>query len=218
MQHLRLYHYWRSSSSWRVRWALAHKGLPYEFIPVSLLNGESESPEHMARNPLGFVPVLEVTDDHGNTRRLIESIAILEGLEETHPEPRLYPGDAWDRATIRSLVEIINADTQPLQNLPVQDLHSQDPEAKKTWARHWIIQGLTAFEKIASQTARAFSVGDALSAADLCLIPQVYNAKRYQVDLTPFPVISRICANAEQTSGWKLSEPECHNPEKTGAN
>jgi len=185
---------------------------------VSLLNGESESPEHLARNPLGFVPVLEVTDSDGNCRRLIESIAILEWLEETHPEPGLYPGDAWDRARIRSLVEIINAETQPLQNLPAQDLHSQDPEAKKTWARHWINQGLTAYEKIASQTAGRFSVGDALSAADLCLIPQVYNAKRYNVDLTPFPTILGICARAEQTPSWKLSEPECFNPEKSRAN
>ena len=217
MQGLRLFHYWRSSSSWRVRWALAIKGLTYEAIAVSLLNGDSESAEHRARNPFGFVPVLEITDA-GGTRRLIESIAILEWLDEMHPENPLYPGDAWNRAIVRQFVEIINADTQPLQNLPAQELHSQDPEARKTWARHWITQGLEAFETRARTTAGRYTVGDTLSAADLCLIPQVYNARRYQVDLTPYPTILRICGHAEQTESWKQSEPERFNPEKPHAN
>jgi maleylacetoacetate isomerase len=210
--HLKLYHYWRSSSSWRVRWALAIKGLSYEPVAVSLLNGESEGPSHRTRNPLGFVPVLEVTDTNG-TRSLIESIAILEWLEETHPENPLYPGDAWNRALIRQFVEIINADTQPLQNLPAQELHSLDPENRKSWARHWILQGLQAYETLAQRTAGRYTVGDDLSAADLCLIPQVYNAKRYQVDLAPFPTIRQICLNAEQTESWKQSEPERFNPD-----
>lgn len=218
MAKLKLFHYWRSSSSWRVRWALALKGLPYEAVPVSLLNGESESPEHRARNPLGFVPVLEVTDNQGQTRTLLESIAILEWLEENHPTPPLYPGDSWNRALIRQFVEIINADTQPLQNLPAQDLHSQDPEAKKAWARHWIQNGLHAYETLARSTAGTFTIGDTVSAADLCLIPQVYNAKRYQVDLTPYPTLCRIVENAEKTEGWRLSEPERFNPEPSRAN
>jgi len=210
---IKLYHYWRSSSSWRVRWALAHKGLAAEYIAVSLLNGESESPEHLARNPLGYLPVLEVIETGKKPARLFESIAILEWLEETHPEKPLLPQDAWSRARVRQLVEIINADTQPLQNLPPQELHSQDPAEKKRWAQHWIRLGLQAYETVVRETAGTFSVGHALTFADLCLVPQVYNAKRYDIDLSVYPTVLRICAEAEKTSGWKESEPEKFKPE-----
>jgi maleylacetoacetate isomerase len=210
---LTLFHYWRSSSSWRVRWALAHKRIPAEYIAVSLLSGESESPEHLARNPLGYVPVLEVTDSAGQTRRLIESIAILEWLEETFPKNPILPKDPWKRAQVRQLVEIINADTQPLQNLAPQELHSSDPAEKKRWAQHWIKNGLHAYETVARETARIYSVGDELSVADFCLIPQVYNARRYDIDLTPYPTVLRICESAEKTESWKAAEPERFKPE-----
>src|SRR5688500_17347222 len=113
---LKLYHYWRSSSSWRIRWALAHKAVACEYIPVSLLDGESESEEHLSRNPLGFVPVLEIVRSGATPFYLSESMAILEWIEEMHPNPTLLPGDAYQRARIRQLAEIIASDTQPLQN------------------------------------------------------------------------------------------------------
>src|SRR5437899_2175350 len=111
-----LYHYWRSSSSWRVRWALNFKDVEHKLVQVNLLDGESESPAYLKRNPLGYVPVLETQG-----RNLVESVAIIEWLEEKFPERPLYPVTPLDRAHVRSLVEIINAGIQPLQNLTVID-------------------------------------------------------------------------------------------------
>jgi maleylacetoacetate isomerase len=217
---LTLYHYWRSTSSWRVRWALAHKGIAWKGVAVDLLSGAPESPEHLARNPLGYVPVLEIAGMPGKTEavRLFESMAILEWLEESFPGTApLFPGNAWDRARIRQLCEIINSDTQPLQNLNPQFLHAPgatpaDAEARKHWAQHWIRNGLHAYEVIARETAGTYSVGDTLSAADLVLIPQVYNAARYEVSLEDWPVVKRITENARATASHAESEPERFKP------
>lgn len=193
-----LYHYWRSSSSWRVRWALELKGLKAKMVPVNLLDGESDREPHLSRHPLGYVPVLTV-----NGRNMIESAAIVEWLEENYPSPRLYPGDSFNRAHIRALVEIINADTQPIQNLNVVDYHSTDAAEKKRWQQHFIRRGLAAFEKISTARAGRFSVGDQITAADLYLVPQCYNAVRFDVALSEFPLIERIYNEAMKT-------PECH--------
>jgi len=210
---LRLYHYWRSTSSWRVRWGLAHKGIDCEFVPVSLLDGESESPAHLARHPLGFVPVLERLDaPDEKSRYLTESIAILEWLEETHPERPLLPRDPWARAQVRALTETINADTQPIQNLSVQIKHSDDPEARKAWAQHWIRNGLAAYEKLCARSAGKFSLGDSLTIADLCLVPQAFNAERFGVSLAEFPVIQAVVANAKATPSCAAAEPEKFRP------
>lgn len=216
---LRLYHYWRSSSSWRVRWALALKNLSCEYVDVDLLSGESESEEHLKRNPMGFVPVLELLPNSpkdgpatSNPVYLTESTAIIEWLEETHPTPPLLPGDPLQRARIRQLAQIINAGTQPLQNLSTALLHSDDPEKRKIWSQHWIRAGLGAYESIASQTAGRFSVGDTLTLADLCLIPQCYNAKRNDVAIEDYPVISRIVAAASEIPTYKSSSPESFQP------
>lgn len=115
----KLYHYWRSSSSWRVRWAMAYKNIPCEFLPINLLENAQRSEDHLARNPLGYVPVLAIQEAGLPVRYLAESIAIIEYLEEMHPSPSLLPGDAFQRAQIRQLAEVINAGTQPLQNLCV---------------------------------------------------------------------------------------------------
>src|SRR5665213_1802972 len=179
MQKLKLYHYWRSSSSWRVRWGLALKDVKCEFEAIDLLSGQSESPEHLSRNPLGFVPVLEITESSGKKFFLSESLPILEWLNETYPEPSLFPKDPIARARARQLAEVINAGTQPLQNLNVQELHSADKEAKKHWSQHWIRNGLHAYETLVRETAGKFSVGNELSVADLCLIPQCYNCLLY---------------------------------------
>lgn len=211
MGKLKLYHYWRSSSSWRVRWGFAMKGIDCELVAVNLLNGESESPEHLARNPLGYVPVLELPGPRG-PMYLRESMAILEWAEETHPDPSLLPGDALNRARIRQLAEVISADTQPLQNLGPQYLHSEDPERRKAWAQHWIRHGMQAYEKMVDETAGRFSVGDTVSLADLCLVPQCYNALRYEVALEEFPTIHRIYSAAIETPGYFASAPERFEP------
>src|SRR5262245_39407649 len=135
-----LYQFWASSSSWRIRWALRVKGVDFEQISVDLRGGAQNLPEHRARNPMGYVPALFVEG-----RTLAESVAILEWLEETYPEPPLYPRDPWLRARTRQLVELINAGTQPLQNLAVVDRHSDDKAERKGWMAHFNQRGLDAF-------------------------------------------------------------------------
>lgn len=190
---LKLYHYWRSSSSWRVRMALAFKGITPEYVPINLLANEQSHLEHLARNPSGLVPCLEVQKDD-QTIFLNESVAIIEWLDENFPEPKLLPTDSLDRAFVRELVQIINADTQPVQNFRVLQYVSPDQAERAAWARHWIEVGFTALEKRLTQTARTYSFGDQVTMADLYLVPQCYNAGRFNVDLTPFPTIMRVNA------------------------
>lgn len=187
MKQLKLYHYWRSSSSWRVRWALEYKGIPYDSIPVNLLQNEQRSAAYTQKSPMQHVPMLEI-----DGKPLSESIAIMEWIEETYPQPPLLPSDSMTRATVRELCQLIAADIQPIQNLKVMQYHSADPKERERWAHHWISQGLKAVEARLHQTAGTFSVGGALTMADLCLIPQVYNALRFNVDMNQFPLCRRI--------------------------
>ncbi len=215
---LRLYHYWRSTSSWRVRWALAFKGIPVEYVAVSLLDGESESEAHRTRNPFGYVPVLEFLDETDSKRRyLVESLPMIEFLEETHPENSVLPSNPRDRAHVRALAETINAGTQPLQNLTTQIAYSPDSEPssaekRKAWAQLWIRQGLEAYEALAHARAGKFSFGDSLTLADFCLIPQCYNAIRNDVSFENYPTIARVYANAIQTESYLASEPDRFKP------
>ena len=210
MTGLKLYHYWRSSSSWRVRWALDLKQVPHELIAVSLLDGESESPVHLARHPMGYVPVLETPDGF-----LGQSAAIIHWIDETFPgSPSLLPADTWNRARVIQLADMISADTQPIQNVPVLQMHSQDPAEQKRWAQHFIRAGLAAYEKIAASTAGRFSVGDELSYADLCLMPQLYNAQRYEISLSEFPLLQKIAAECEKIASYQSSHPSRHEPPK----
>lgn len=216
----RLFHYWRSTSSWRVRWALALKGITPEFVHVNLLDGESESAAHRARNPFGYVPVLELLNPPaGKNRYLTESIAILEYLEETISTTPLLPKDPVDRAHIRALVESVNAGTQPLQNLSTQiyfspDSDPQHPDKRRLWAQHWIRNGMNAYETLIRGSAGKFSFGDSVTMADLCLIPQCYAAERNQISVSEFPTISRVYENTVKTEGYRMSEPERFNPSK----
>lgn len=205
---LTLYHYWRSSASWRVRWALELKGVkPQKMVAINLLSDESESPEHKKRNPMGFVPVLDV-----DSKLLIESVAILQWLEDTYPKPALFPGDALMRAHIRALCELINAGIQPLQNLTVTEHLTEDLDKRKSWCQHWIRRGLQAYESWVKPYARKYSVGDAITAADLFLIPQCYAAKRNEVDLSEFPLIEKINNAALLTKEAQASAPEKYQP------
>lgn len=213
---LRLYHYWRSSSSWRVRWGLAIKGVACEFDTINLLSDETESPEQLARNPLGYVPVLEFLDrpDHKTSplRYLTESMAILEWLEEEIPTPSLLPGGALQRARIRQLCEIINSAIQPLQNPNVAQLHSPDPTLQKEWSQHWVQRGLATYETWVKHTAGKFSVGDTLTLADLFLIPQCYNSLRLGVQLENYPTLHRIYKTAIATESCMASSPDRFKP------
>ena len=206
----RLYHYWRSSSSWRVRWALALKKIACEFVPINLLEGEQKSEAHCKRNPLGTVPVLEVIRDQkvSDTFWLAESTAIIEWLEESTPKPKLIPGDSFERARIRQLAQIINAGIQPIQNLKVMVLYSEEQEKRNEWSRHWIREGFRAYEALVKKTAGKFSMGDQITMADLFLIPQCYNAARFSLPMEEFPTIARIHTNAMETKECQATAPE----------
>lgn len=217
---LRLYHYWRSSSSWRVRWALTLKGVPFEAVAVNLLDDSTDRPEHRARNPLGFVPVLERLDVQHDPESpyLAESVAILEWLEEVQPLPSLFapavsPNHAsWMRARARQLAEVINSGTQPLQNLNATEHHSAEPSERKKWMQHWIRNGLAAYERLVLETAGRFSIGNQISYPDLFLVPQCYNALRQDVPLTEFPKLEQIYAAALQDTHCQATHPDRFTP------
>lgn len=189
---MKLYSYWRSSSSWRVRIALNLKGLSYEYAPVNLLDGEQHGAAYRALTPAGAVPLLE-TQESGKTVRISQSVAIIEYLEERHPSPRLIPEHPYLRARMRMMVEQVNAGIQPLQNLQIlQHVDQALKGDKKQWAAHWNDKGLRALQQLAEETAGTYLVGEQPTAADCFLIPQLYSARRFGVDLSPFGLLLRI--------------------------
>jgi maleylacetoacetate isomerase len=208
---LRLYSYWRSSSAYRVRIALNLKGLEHEIVPVNLLRdgGEQHLPAHLARNPQGLVPVLE-----HDGRYFAQSLAIIEYLDELEPRPPLLPATAEGRARVRALALLIAGEIQPLNNLRVLGYLKRalgaDEAARDAWYRHWLAGGLGPLEKRLSgdgATGR-FCHGDEPGLADVCLVPQVYNAERYAFDLQPFPVIRRITAACRELDAFTRAAPE----------
>jgi maleylacetoacetate isomerase len=205
---LMLYNYWRSSSSQRVRIALALKGLDYEYVAVDLRAGEHASSPHKARSPTGYVPCLSI---EGTV--YVESVAILELLEERFPSPPLYPNDAHGRARVRALVEIVNSGIQPLQNLAVLHRVSKDAEEQGKWAAHFNARGLESFEGALAAVEREgvggpFSYGAAPMAADVCLVPQVFSARRFGVDVAPLRRVSRVFDAAMQLEAFRKAVPE----------
>ncbi|SMF20734.1 maleylacetoacetate isomerase [Pseudobacteriovorax antillogorgiicola] len=187
MSQLTLYHYWRSSCSWRVRWALELKKIPYQSVAVNLLKNEQQDPVYTQKSPAGLVPCLEFGGQY-----LSESIAILEWLEERYPQMPLLPRNLWDRAKVRELVGLIASDTQPIQNLKVLKFRSSDQKERAVWAKHFISEGLVAYEKAIQKTVGTYSFGGQITFADLCLIPQVYNAHRFNVDMNQLPYCEAI--------------------------
>jgi maleylpyruvate isomerase len=208
---MKLYAYWRSSASYRVRIALNLKGLAYEIVPVHLLEGggKQHTDEFKAMNPMGQVPVLEVQESAG-TVRLAQSIAIVEYLEEKYPTPALLPADPVLRARTRQLTEIINSGIQPLQNIFVQGRlkeHGIDPIS---WCQLFIRRGLVAYEALARETAGAFSVGDRPTFADCSLVPQLYAARRNEIDVAAeFPLLARIEAECAKLDAFARAHPDC---------
>ena len=200
---MKLYDYWRSSSAWRVRIALAFKGIPYQRQAVNLIagsvaTGEQHQDTFTAMNPLAQVPVLELdaTEAGGAPVFLTQSMAILEFLEERFPAPPLLPTDALARARTRQLAEMVNAGMQPLQNLSTTEhIRRELAGDPGTWVRHFMVRGLAALETVASSTAGSFLVGDAVTFADLYLVPQLHAARRFGVDLRGFPTLLRAEAS-----------------------
>ena len=191
---LRLYGYWRSSSTWRVRIALHVKGLAYDYQPLALVNpagGEHRTQEYAQINPMQEVPALELQHG-GKLERLGQSLAIIDYLERLRPMPALIPADPLRAAQARQLAEIVNAGIQPLQNMAVLVRIRELGGDEKAWARASIERGLGAMNEIARTTAGKFLVGDAVSIADACLVPQLFNARRYGAAVEPFETLLRI--------------------------
>jgi len=188
---MKLYGFWRSTCTWRVRIGLAMKGIDYHYHPVNLLKGEQHQNELARKNPMHQVPALELDD--GTV--LTQSMAILDWLDETHPEPPLLPRTPLLRARARQLAEIIASGIQPLQNTGTQnhvrDALKADP---KEWVRYFVALGLAAFEKEIAVVVGKFSVGDELSIADLCLVPEIYFARRFGLEMERYPTLMRIDA------------------------
>ena len=208
---MKLYTYWRSTAAYRVRIALHLKALPCEQEPVHLVKdgGEQHKADYRALNPQGLVPALV---DKG--RVITQSLAILEYLEETHPEPALLPQDPMDRARVRSLAQIIACEVHPLNNLRVlkylgDELGLKEPE-KQGWYHHWLEQGLKPLEqRLAneSHTVR-FCHGDSVTWADICLVPQLYNARRFEFPLEDYPTLVRIDTACRELDAFRAAAPE----------
>jgi maleylpyruvate isomerase len=190
---LTLHNYWRSSASHRVRIALGLKGLAYQYRSVHLVKdgGQNRQAEYRAMNPMAQVPTLEVQD--GDERRFLpQSLPIMEYLEERWPLPRLLPEDPFLRAHTRALAELVNSGIQPFQNLPVLRRVSALGGDDKAWIRAFMSEGLAAFEQLSAAHRGAFCVGDSPTIADCCLIPQLYAARRFDVDLTQLSALVAI--------------------------
>lgn len=205
---MKLYSYFRSSASYRVRIALALKGMPYGTIPVNLLKSEQKDAEYTKLNPQGKVPAL-VDGNH----LLTQSLAIIEYLEEMHPHPPLLPKAAHERARVRAIAHAIASDIAPLNNVgPLKFLTEQlkvSEEDKNRWYQHWITQGFTALETMLAQSdyTGTFCHGDTPGMADCVLVPQVFNARRYNADLNDYPTIVRIDAACNEHPAFQAAHP-----------
>lgn len=207
MTDMTLFDYWRSSASYRVRIALNYKSLPYSSSTVNLLEAQQKSAANLARNPQGLVPTLQIGEDH-----LTQSLAIIEYLDEMHPEPTLMPKTPRERARVRALAHAIAMDIHPVCNLSVVkhvvELAGGGDATKVSWMQHYIRKGLDAFEEMLSdgQTGQ-FCHGDQITLADLCLVPQVYNADRWGVDRSHLARINGIVAETEKLSAFQDAAP-----------
>jgi maleylacetoacetate isomerase len=214
---LRLYTYWRSSAAFRVRIALALKGLEYESVPKHLLRdgGEQRQADYLAVNPQGLVPALADGDFV-----IPQSFAICEYLEEVHPEPRLLPGSARDRAIVRGMALAIACDTHPLNNLPVMGYlrreFGADDAAVNRWVAHWIDRGFSALERwvatvpgaVRRASDQRYCFGSQVTLADVFLAPQMFNARRFAVDVTPYPRLVAICTHLESMPAFIAARPD----------
>jgi len=205
---MKLYTYFRSSAAFRVRIALNLKGLAHETAFIHLAKGEHRAPAYGAINPQSLLPTLE---DGG--RLLTQSLAIIEYLEETHPQPPLLPKDPLARARVRSLAMLIACEIHPVNNLRVlthlKRALGQSEEQVNAWYRHWIADGLAKFEAdlARGKDGGRFCHGDQPGMADCCLVPQIFNAQRYQCDTAPFPATMRTFAECMKLEAFDRAQP-----------
>lgn len=205
----KLYTFWRSSASYRVRIALNHKGLDYEpaLIHFRKEGGQHRKPEFLAKNPQGLVPVWEE-----GAWSLNQSLAIIEYLDEAHPEAPLIPADLKARAEVRAMAQIIACEMHPLNNLRVLNYLKQELGHEQTqvdeWYRHWCTLGFEALEPMLEKKSGICCYGDNVTLVDCCLVPQVYNARRFNCDLTPYPNVMRITEVLNELEAFVQAAPE----------
>lgn len=206
MSSIVLYNYFRSSTSYRVRLALHFKGLAFEYKPVNLLKGEQHSADYRKINPLGGVPTLV----HDN-KIIPESFAIMEYLDEVFPSSPLFPKDAYLKARIRQVCEVVNSFMHPMGNLKtlqyLERFHNYSQEQKEAWVQHWTIQGLETLETTLKEFSGAYSFGNEITMADLFLVPQILTCHRFKVDLTKYPTLLRINQNCLDLEAFTKAHP-----------
>jgi maleylpyruvate isomerase len=205
---LTLNSYWRSSCSWRVRIGLHLKGLPFTYRAVNLAQGEQFEIPHRARNPMSTVPLLEVTEK-GETLRLGQSMAILEWLEERHPTPPLLPRDPAGRARVRRIAEDVNSSIQPFQNSSTMRwLRDRHPGDDLAFTSHFLTRSMAGLEEVVAAGAGMFCHGDTVTLADLFVVPQLYGARRFDVDVAKFPTLLRVEAACATLEPFARSVPD----------
>ena len=206
----RLYTYFRSSATYRVRIALGVKGLDYEPAFVNLRDGAQKEPGYLAKNPQGLIPAFET--DKGEV--LSQSLAIIEYLDETHPQPPLLPADPLGRARVRAMAQVVACEMHPLNNLGIlkylKGPLGQDQEAIDAWYQHWIARGFSSLEAMVSKFGGddGFCYGQAITLADVCLVPQMWNARRFECDLAPYPRLVAIDTRLQAIEAFALAAPE----------
>ena len=205
---MKLYGYWRSSATYRVRIALALKNLAYDYEPVNLLKGEQREPAYLKKNPNGLVPTLQI----GDGALLTQSLAIIEYLEETHPDPTLLPGGAVARANARAIAATLASEAQPFGNVRIQNYLKKergfDEAAMTDWMNRWPGGAMAAVEKILARTAGGFCVGDVPGLADCFLVPQMYAAKRFGVDVAGLTKTNEIFERCSKHPAFIKAHPD----------
>jgi len=204
---LTLYSAWRATAPYRVRIGLALKGLAYDYVGLDLIKGEQREPAYRAVNPQGLTPALDL----GDGEVLTQSLAILEWLEETRPEPAILPKAPLDRQRVRTMALIIACDIHPLNNTRIGRALNKlgiSPADNKAWIHRWITDGFDTLEPMIARYGKGFAFGDTPTIADCCLIPQVYSASRYELDLAPWPAIRAVNARAQAHPAFQAAHPD----------
>jgi maleylacetoacetate isomerase/maleylpyruvate isomerase len=212
---LTLHSAWRASAPYRVRIGLAVKGVAYEYAALDLLAGDQRGAAYRSLNPQGLAPALDL----GDGQILTQSLAILEWLDETRPTPPILPRSALDRATVRTMANIVACDIHPLNNTRVgarlKTLGIGDDALVRDWIQPWIREGFDALEPMVARHAGMFAFGDSPTIADCCIVPQVYSANRFQLDMTPWPAIAGVAERTAMHPAFAAAHPSRQPDAKT---